>query len=395
MPTLARPRLTMATVLLSSCLTVMAAAIIAPSLPGIASHFASTPNADLLARLVLVLPALTIVFAAPVMGWVADKVGPRSLLIWASLLFVLGGFSGAVVDSLPAILAGRVVLGIGVAGLMVGGTTAIAALYDEDRRSTVLGYQGAAAAMGGVLFLIGGGLLADVGWRYPFFIYLSALVVVPMAFTGIPHNDHAPRAGVGEAPFPLIRLLPVYALALVAMIGFYLVPGQVPFLVAETGMGGPAVAGIAIASSTLATAIIAVLYGRIARSLSKPQMLLITFALLALGLTAASFATSLIFLLVCMAVAGIGMGLFQPTATMMIIERVDDNQRGRATSLFASSLFLGQFSSAFVAGLAPKGNSAVAFQFVGAAILAATAVAALLLALRPLANPASISVPRD
>ena len=46
------------TILLGSSLTVLAATIISPALPGMASAFAGVPNADFLVRLTLTMPAL-------------------------------------------------------------------------------------------------------------------------------------------------------------------------------------------------------------------------------------------------------------------------------------------------------------------------------------------------
>lgn len=379
MPILTRPHLTLTTLLLASCMTVMAGAIIAPSLPGIAAHFATTPNAALLARLVLVLPALTIVIAAPIAGWLADRYGSRIIIIGGATIFVVGGASGAVLNSLVAIVAGRLVLGLGVAALMVGGTTAIAAFF-ADRRAAVLGFQSAAAAGGGVLFLTGGGWLADIDWRAPFYIYLTAAAIIPLVLVAIPPADTGAvkNAGSDAAILPLARLLPIYAMAFVIMIGFYLIPGQVPFLVEAESLGTATGAGVAIASSTLTSAIVALFYGRLAAKISRPALLVATFTTLGIGLLGAAVAPSLAVLIGAMALTGIGMGMFQPTAMSIILERVADTQAGRATSGFTSSLFLGRFCSAFVASLIPGASAATPFLAVGTALLVATEFAVLI-----------------
>ena len=71
MPLLSRPL----TLLLCSTLTVMAAATITPTLSAIAAHFAETPHAEFLTRLVLTLPALVIVLVAPLAGRARDARG--------------------------------------------------------------------------------------------------------------------------------------------------------------------------------------------------------------------------------------------------------------------------------------------------------------------------------
>jgi MFS family permease len=371
--TLARPLLTIATLLFASCLTVMAGAIIAPSLPGIAEHFATNANANLLARLILVVPALTIVVAAPLAGWAADRFGPRSVLLWSAFVFVVGGTSGALLSGLEAIVAGRALLGVGVAGLMVGATTAVGTLFPPANRSALLGYQGAAAAAGGVVFLILGGVLAEMSWRYPFMIYAAALLILPLVLITIPKTEMRTAASELSA-LPYAKFLPVYLMGFVVMLGFYLIPGQTPFLVKEQSLSSTTGSGIAIASSTLTTAIVATFYARISHLLARHTLFALTFILLAVGLLFASYASSLLLLIIALSITGIGMGLFQPTAMTWLFEMVSQDQRGRATSGLTSSLFLGQFCSAFIVSIVPTHTALAAFRSMGYVLIGLTLV---------------------
>ena len=61
--------------LLTSSMTVMAGAIIAPALPDIERVFADQPRGALLVRLVLTLPALFTAIVAPAAGWAVDRFG--------------------------------------------------------------------------------------------------------------------------------------------------------------------------------------------------------------------------------------------------------------------------------------------------------------------------------
>ena len=51
------------------------------------------------------------------------------MLVGSIVLFVLGGASGLLLDNLYAVLAGRVLLGVGLAGVMTSATTLIADYY--------------------------------------------------------------------------------------------------------------------------------------------------------------------------------------------------------------------------------------------------------------------------
>lgn len=77
--------LTETALLLVSSLTVMPGAPIAPALPPLQNYFAGTENAGFWVRLVLTVPALFIVLAAPVAGAVADRWGRTNCFCRADL----------------------------------------------------------------------------------------------------------------------------------------------------------------------------------------------------------------------------------------------------------------------------------------------------------------------
>ena len=72
------------TLLLASMLTILANAIIAPSLPLISSTFKDVNNVEILTKLMLTLPALTIAIVAPLAGRLLDKIG-RIKVLYISL----------------------------------------------------------------------------------------------------------------------------------------------------------------------------------------------------------------------------------------------------------------------------------------------------------------------
>jgi len=56
-------------------------------------------------------------------------------------------------------------------------TTLIADYYTGQKRANFMGLQGAFMGLGGVGFLSVGGFIADLNWRFPFLIYLSAWAI--------------------------------------------------------------------------------------------------------------------------------------------------------------------------------------------------------------------------
>ena len=79
-------RLAHGTILGAATLTIMAPAVLAPSLPTMVQVFAAEPGASLLVRLAMTITSLMIAISAPVSGLVADRAGRRPLLVSCLLL---------------------------------------------------------------------------------------------------------------------------------------------------------------------------------------------------------------------------------------------------------------------------------------------------------------------
>ncbi|MEE9592610.1 MAG: MFS transporter, partial [Thermoplasmata archaeon] len=102
-----RARLRNATLLAGSSVAVLPVAALAPALPALAVAFQDTPNAELLVRLTLTLPALLIAIGAPIAGLLLDRWGRRPVIILSLIGFGLAGTSGFFLNSLEAILVSR------------------------------------------------------------------------------------------------------------------------------------------------------------------------------------------------------------------------------------------------------------------------------------------------
>jgi MFS family permease len=329
-----------------SSLTVMAGATIAPSLPAMHQQFAALANVDILVRLALTLPALFIVLTAPIAGWLVDRWGRKRLLVWSVFLYAVAGPSGLVLGSLYGILAGRALLGIAVAGVMISVTALIADHFEGERRAAVMGAQSAVMALGGVAFLTAGGFLAETGWRWPFALYALAVLFVPGVLASIREPQRSSdRFEMRTLPLPWRALAGVFLAVFAAMLAFYLIPVQVPFLLERIASGSPSRAGLAIAGSTLVAALIASRYARIKARLSFPQVVALGFVLLGGGYVLVGAAHGFPLALAGLGVAGVGLGLLMPTGSLWVVSLVSDGQRGRALGGLTAATFLGQFLS--------------------------------------------------
>ena len=342
-----------ATLLLTSTLTVMSGATISPSLPAMQSYFANVENSALLVRLVLTIPALFIALGGMFAGQLADRLGRKPLLMGATFIYGFAGASGFILNSLGAILVGRAILGLSVAGIMTGVTTLIADYYKGQQRADFMGLQAAFMGLGGVVFLSFGGFVADLNWRYPFLIYLSAWAIfMAIAITlyepsrKIDNTVKSTEIKLNSTLYGILAM--IYGVALLYMVVFYLIPVQLPFYLKSLGNESATAAGLAIAASTLASSIASLRYGFIKQHAGYVQIVASAFLVAALGYAVIGFASNYNLVLLGLIIAGLGFGLLMPNLNVWLSSLIPDNLRGRALGGLTTFFFLGQFLSPLI-----------------------------------------------
>ena len=332
-----------------SSLTVMAGATIAPGLPGLLVHFADYPNADYLARFILTIPGLAIALVAPVAGIIADKLGRRVLLLAGVALYIVAGSAGLWVDDLIHLLLCRLLLGVAVGMVMVCSMALLTDHFQGPARDRAMGIQSSSMAVGGIVFISAGAVLADVSWRAPFAVYLIPIVLFPLIVLFVskpPGTDVEPALADGK--FPRAHGAMIYLLAFLSMLLFYFIPSQLPFFAIELGAQSMKYAGFAVVLSQVFSAVSSASYQRLRAVLSNRQILLLSFVLLTTGFTMLAFAQSLLMIYVSMPLIGIGLGFNFPNLSIWLMSTIPSTMRGRASGGLTTSVFLGQFLSPLI-----------------------------------------------
>lgn len=353
MTTKSESKFTLITLLLISTLTVMAGATIAPALPAMQQQFADFTNAEFWVRLVLTIPGLFIVLGAFIAGSIIDRYSKKKFLLLCMGIYAIAGSSGLYLDTLPAILVGRSIMGLGVAGIMTTVITLFGDYYKGNERARALGLQSSFMALGGVVFLTIGGILADLSWRFPFAIYLAAFLFIPLGIKYLYEperkTDESNSSKTNEnitAAKNLIRLLVlVYGLILTVQIIFYTIPIHLPFYLMELFEASASISGLAIALVTLFGGLTSLLYGRIKGRIGYVYIMVVAFFLLALGYFFVSYSSNYIPLISGLMIMGIGFGLFMPNVNTWLAEVAPDKFRGRVMGGITTFVFLGQFLS--------------------------------------------------
>ena len=246
----------------------------------------------------------------------------------------------------------RALLGVAVGVVMTASVTLVADYYLGPKRAEVMGRQAAFASIGGIMFLVCGGLLADLSWRAPFGIYLLALPVLAAAWKFLPEparNVSRQPGGQAASSVPWMRLLLLALLAFCSMVVFYLVPVQIPFHLVSLGALSATFAGMAVAATTLFAAISSALFGRIRSRLSRSGTFTLTFALIGLGFVVVAMSGGVVTMFLGLAVFGLGLGLLIPGLNTLAGDMADTRTRGIIVGVLTTGLFLGGFSSPLAA----------------------------------------------
>lgn len=337
------------TLLLVSSLTIMSVITISPALPQMAAAFSGVKNAAFLVKLVLTIPALMIAVCSPFAGRLIDRHGRLKILRLSLLLYALAGTSGFYLDNLYAILISRAVLGIAVGMSMTIVITLIADYFDGLERQRFVGIQIAFMSLGGILFIGLGGVLADIGWRYPFLIYLFSLAVLPLTLLYLHEPPVTVKTdGASQRVNAPSLLWMLFVNIMLMWIIFFIIPVQVPFYFKAIGIAKNSIIGAAIAISTAASAISSFFYSKIRTYLSFLSVYAVGYLLMAAGFSCVAVANTYMMVVAAMALAGFGMGMMIPNTNMWVMKITPPAIRGKEIGKLTTFWFLGQFLSPIV-----------------------------------------------
>ncbi len=153
-------------------MAVMGVSSIVPALPGMVKELDMTPAHVGWVISVFTLPG---VFMAPFVGVFADRVGRRVVLVPSLFIFALFGAACFWAGDLKTLLWLRFFQGIGAGALGVLFGVLIGDLYEGDERTKIMGFNSSVLAVGTAGFPFIGGMLAMLGWNWPFLLPLAAI----------------------------------------------------------------------------------------------------------------------------------------------------------------------------------------------------------------------------
>lgn len=336
--------------MLAAVLPVMAVVSLVPVLPLLLEEFSSVEGSEVLVPIAITVPALCVALFSPLAGWLSDRTGRKSLLMFAFILYAAIGIVPFFLTDIKHIIASRVLLGISEATIMTVATALIGDYFQGERREKWVAIQVGVASVSAILLIAIGGILGEVlGSRGPFLLYLLALPIALVSafvlFEPAVHEDtETPRL----EGFPLKQILPLVAITLAVSLLFYTIVVKLGPILMLTAAITPAVIGAAGAAANMGHAGGALIFGKF-KSAQGSSLLAAGLSLAGLGYLGLSASTSLYFSVASAVCASLGAGLMLPTLLSWTMRILPPVFRGRGTGVWTGTFFLGQFIAPLIA----------------------------------------------
>ena len=140
-------------------------------------------------------------FAAPLMGPLADRYSRRLIIVMGAFLWSGATLLTAATHSFQTLLIRHTLVGIGEASFVTISPTLVADLFPEQKRGRILGVFYLAIPVGTALgYIIGGNLGPRFGWRSPFYVASIPGFVLALLLLFIPEPERGMHDSLPETP---------------------------------------------------------------------------------------------------------------------------------------------------------------------------------------------------
>lgn len=369
-----------------SLLTIMAPTAVSPALASIQAAFPDVPSTFV--KLVLTLPALIMVPMGPLTARWSEKLGKKRILLIGMSLFLVFGLAGGLAAQFWQLIAARILFGVGL-GIMAPLSTSLIFDFEPDpnRRSRLMGIQGSANQLGGLIFLSLSGVLANISWRYSFLTY--ALVIVSILLTAFFLPSQRVEPGKTDAPKSEERLnAKIFVLAFFAMMimaCYFVINTDLAIFMHSEGLGSADKCGFALSVMRVPAIFMGMVLALLMKRLRDWTMPLAALVMAA-GYVMIALSHSYAMVFAACLVIGLGGGIVLPPLMLSVPRIVGPAKLTLGVAILTSVSQLGQFISPIYINLfiADGVQSPLRLRFVVAAVTTVVIAFATLLFLQSL-----------
>jgi ACDE family multidrug resistance protein len=344
---------TLFVILASATLTVMAGAVISPILNPMTEGLGVDPG---MARVIITTHSIFIAFSSPFFGVLIDRIGPKQPFTLGLVLYGISGGAGLFINNYWLLLCSRALLGIGTAAIFTSITLLIFDLYEQGtKRNKIMSWRASSQSVGGIIWPLLGGFVGTFSWHFPFGVYFVSIPVSLLVLLYIPQVKRdlsIPTADKEKTVLGLLRenptLFVTYGLSFLNMVLLYAFVVFLPSILKQLGVVSTFYVGLFISTIGIVAGISAPMYAMIRAKLSYKSIVAMSFTLWAASFIILSQASTTWFVLLSIALFGIGQGILMPAVQLWAGEMVPASFRGRITSYLGTFGLVGQFLSPII-----------------------------------------------
>ena len=320
----------------SSVLVIMGVNLIQQVLPAMIDPLGVTDAEVGLVIAVYTAPAIVL---APLLGVASDRWGRRPLLAGGLLLFGAAGTAVAFAPDFRWVLALRVVQGVGFSAVIPLTIVLIGDLLEGHREVSGQGMKVFIDRVGELVLPPLGGVLALVGWRWPFLSYAAAVPLGLLVVAWMPETRGTTMTSPGRYLRDVARVVRDPRLLLAFAAGFlrffldYAFFTYLPLFLVRTHGMSTAGAGLLRSFHALGAMVTSSQAGRLAASWDKGGLVLGAFIVSGLALLAVSFAPGTGVMAPVLIFYGLANGVISPMQKSLLTQNAPLELRGGVISL--------------------------------------------------------------
>ena len=300
-------------------------------------------------QMVLALPSLTSVPTTLLTGFLASYAHKKTIAEVALVFLLIGGLVPVAVAEphIGLLFASSALIGVGQ-GLLHPLASMLVCQYwdDKSERSRVLGFKQALNYLGAAVVSLLVGFLALAQWNFAYLIYVGVVPVLVISATKLPKGTLEDRLVGRKHRAEGLRKLFTPALVYACFIFFavslfnFAFQSNIAMLINEKGFGEVVDAAAITAMLQIASFVVGVFYGTIAKMFRR-YVLLPGLALLAAGFLVTALAPTMPLVFVGSALFGVGAGIQYVTTLYNTSKAVDQSVVSMALSLVLAITSLG------------------------------------------------------
>lgn len=298
------------------------------------------------------------VFLTPILGVLADRMGRKKVLVPSLFLFGIAGTLCGFVSDFTLLLLFRFFQGVGAASLGSLNVTLIGDIYKGKERAAVMGYSASILSVGTAGYPAIGGMLASLGWHYPFLLPIFAIPVGLLVITSLKNPEPESEQKLKDyliSTWQSIKNVQVIGIFLTSVVTFIILYGSYltyfPFLLDRSFNASTVTIGLLMSASSLTTAITSSQLGKLVTKFSEKKLITIAFFLYTISLLLVPLMNSIWQLILPVVIFGAAQGMNIPSIQTLLASLAPIEYRAAFMSLNGMVLRLGQTLGPVIIGI--------------------------------------------